>query len=149
MSLGGGANGAVDAAVQKVISDGVTVAVAAGNSTANACTTSPARVSAAVTVGATDRNDRRASFSNYGSCLDLFAPGVSITSDWLAGTTNTISGTSMATPHVTGAAALVLGRNPGFTPAQVASRLVSNSTTGVLKSVGSGSPNRLLFSPTT
>jgi subtilisin family serine protease len=148
MSLGGGANSAVDAAVQNVINDGVTVAVAAGNSSANACGSSPARVAGAVTVGATDSRDRRASFSNFGSCLDLFAPGVNITSDWLAGTTNTISGTSMATPHVTGAAALVLGRNPSFTPAQVAAQLVSNSTKNAVSGV-SGSPNRLLYSPTT
>jgi subtilisin family serine protease len=148
LSLGGGANSAVDAAVQRVIADGVAVAVAAGNSSVNACGTSPARVSVAVTVGATDRNDRRASFSNYGSCLDLFAPGVNISSDWLAGTTSTISGTSMATPHVAGAAALILGRNPSFTPAQVASRLVTNSTKNVVSST-SGSPNRLLWSPTT
>jgi subtilisin family serine protease len=148
MSLGGVANSAVDAAVQRVIADGVTVAVAAGNSSTNACSTSPARVTAAVTVGATDRKDRRASFSNFGSCLDLFAPGVGITSDWLAGTTNTISGTSMATPHVTGAAALVLGRNQGFGPADVAGRLVTNSTKNVVTGA-SGSPNRLLFSPTT
>jgi hypothetical protein len=93
MSLGGGVSSSVDAAVQRVIADNVTIAVAAGNSSADACTTSPARVPAALTVGATDTTDRRASFSNYGSCVDLFAPGVSVTSDWLGGGTNTISGT--------------------------------------------------------
>jgi subtilisin family serine protease len=123
----------------------VTVAVAAGNSNANACNTSPARASAALTVGATDNADRRASFSNYGSCLDLFAPGVAITSDWLTGT-NTISGTSMATPHVAGAAAVLLSNNPTMSPAIVASTLVGTATTGVVKSAGTRSPNRLLYS---
>jgi subtilisin family serine protease len=148
MSLGGGVSSTVDAAVQRVIADGVSVAVAAGNSGANACNTSPARVAGALTVGATDSSDRRASFSNYGSCLDLFSPGVGITSDWLTGT-NTISGTSMATPHVAGAAAVLLSRNPGspLTPAAVASNLVSSATTGVVKLAGNRSPNRLLFSP--
>jgi subtilisin family serine protease len=145
MSLGGGVSSTVDAAVQRVIADGVTVAVAAGNSNANACNTSPARVSAALTVGATDNADRRASFSDYGSCLDLFAPGVDITSDWLTGT-NTISGTSMATPHVAGAAAVLLSKTPTMSPATVASRLVGTATTGVVKSAGNRSPNRLLYS---
>jgi subtilisin family serine protease len=148
MSLGGGVSATVDAAVQRVIADGVTVAVAAGNSGANACNSSPARVAAALTVGATDSTDRRASFSNYGACLDLFAPGVGITSDWLTGT-NTISGTSMATPHVAGAAAVLLSRNPGspLSPSAVASNLVSTATTGVVKVAGNRSPNRLLFAP--
>jgi subtilisin family serine protease len=149
MSLGGPRNSAVDAAVQRVVTDGVTVAVAAGNDGGNACNFSPSRVSAAVTVGATNRTDRRASFSNAGACLDLFAPGVDITSDWLLGGSRTISGTSMAAPHVTGAAVLILARNHAFTPAQVAARLVGNATTGVIPQPGSGSPNRLLFSPPT
>jgi subtilisin family serine protease len=147
MSLGGGVSSSVDAAVQRVIADGVTVAVAAGNSNANACNSSPARAANAVTVGATDTTDRRASFSNYGSCLDLFAPGVNITSDWIGPATNTISGTSMATPHVAGAAAILLGKSPALTPAQVASQLVTLSTKNLVVSAGSRSPNRLLYSP--
>jgi subtilisin family serine protease len=146
MSLGGGRNSSVDAAVQRAISAGVTVAVAAGNNGTNACNYSPSRVSAAVTVGATDINDRRASWSNYGACLDLFAPGVNIKSDWMGGLTNTISGTSMATPHVTGAAAILLAKTPTLSPAQVASLLLTNSTKSVVSSAGSRSPNRLLFS---
>ncbi|MBW8766546.1 MAG: S8 family serine peptidase [Geodermatophilales bacterium] len=148
MSLGGGVSSSVDAAVQRVIADNVEIAVAAGNSSADACTTSPARVPAALTVGATDTADRRASFSNYGSCVDLFAPGVSVTSDWLGGGTNTISGTSMATPHVTGAAAVLLSRNPTLTPAEVARQLVTLSTKSIVVDAGPQSPHRLLYSPT-
>jgi subtilisin family serine protease len=151
LSLGGGVSATVDAAVKRVIGDGVTVVVAAGNSNANACNSSPARVPAALTTGATEKTDRRASFSNYGSCLDLFAPGSGITSAWHTGATSTISGTSMAAPHVAGAAAVVLGLtpapNPPLTPAQVASRLTSTATTGKVTSAGSRSPNRLLYSP--
>ena len=147
LSLGTAASSSLDAAVSRVLADGVTVAVAAGNSGVNACSTSPARVAGALTVGATDRTDRRASFSNHGSCLDLFAPGVDITSDWLDGRTATISGTSMATPHVAGAAALLLQRNPGWSPATVAGRVVALATTGRVTSPGTGSPNRLLYSP--
>ncbi len=104
-------------------------------------------MAAAITVGATTTSDARASFSNFGSCVDLFAPGQSITSAWSTSdtATNTISGTSMATPHVAGAAALYLSVNPSATPAQVAGALVSNADTGVLTGPGSGSPNRLLY----
>jgi subtilisin family serine protease len=146
MSLGGGTSSALDAAVNNSINAGVTYAIAAGNSNANACNFSPARVPAAITVGATTRTDARSSFSNIGTCVDIFAPGSSITSAWNTSNTatNTISGTSMATPHVTGAAALVLSANPTFTPAQVRARLVTNATSGALTGVGSGSPNRLL-----
>ncbi|GHG95836.1 S8 family peptidase [Streptomyces lanatus] len=147
MSLGGGADTALDTAVRNAIASGVTFAVAAGNESTNASTRSPARVTEAITVGATTSTDAKASYSNYGSVLDLFAPGSSITSAWNSGdsATNTISGTSMATPHVAGAAALYLADHPTSTPAQVSSALTSAATTGVVTSPGSGSPNRLLY----
>jgi subtilisin family serine protease len=148
MSLGGGANTAIDNAVTNSIADGVTYALAAGNDNgANACNTSPARTPNAITVGSTTQTDARSSFSNVGTCLDIFAPGSSITSAWRTSdtATNTISGTSMATPHVAGAAALVLGQNPAFTPQQVRDSLVNNATLNVVTNPGTGSPNRLLF----
>jgi YD repeat-containing protein len=147
MSLGGGASTSLDTAVQNSIGSGVTYAIAAGNSSANACNGSPARVAAAITVGASDSSDRQATFSNFGTCVDLYAPGVSITSSWATSdtATNTISGTSMATPHVTGTAALYLQRNPAATPSQVASALATNATSGVLTGLGTGSPNKLLY----
>jgi subtilisin family serine protease len=147
MSLGGGASTTLDNAVNASINSGVTYALAAGNSNANACSTSPARVANAITVGATTSTDARASYSNIGTCLDIFAPGSSITSAWYssATATNTISGTSMASPHVAGAAALVLSANPSFTPAQVRTSLVNNATPNVVTGAGTGSPNRLLF----
>ncbi|WP_430785062.1 S8 family peptidase [Actinoplanes sp. G11-F43] len=147
MSLGGGASTTIDNAVANSIASGVTYAVAAGNNNANASNYSPARVASAITVGATTRTDARASYSNYGSVLDIFAPGSAITSAWYTSNsaTNTINGTSMAAPHVAGAAALVLSRNPSYTPAQVSSSLTSSATTGVVTSPGTGSPNRLLF----
>ncbi|MGW4701211.1 S8 family peptidase [Streptomyces sp. NPDC004285] len=146
LSLGGGASTALDNAVKNSIADGVTYAVAAGNSGANASSTSPARVPAALTVGATSNTDAKASWSNYGSVLDLFAPGVSITAGWNTGdtATNTISGTSMATPHVAGAAAVYLAGHPSASPAQVATALVNGATPNKVTSPGSGSPNRLL-----
>lgn len=146
MSLGGGASTSLDTAVANSIASGVTYAVAAGNSSANASSYSPARVPAAITVGATTSSDARASYSNYGSVLDIFAPGSSITAGWYTSdtATNTISGTSMATPHVAGAAAVYLAGHTSATPAAVASALTSGATTNVVTSPGSGSPNRLL-----
>ncbi len=146
MSLGGGASTSLDNAVKNSIADGVTYAVAAGNEGVNAANSSPARVPAAITVGATGSNDAKASWSNYGSVLDIFAPGVSIKAGWYTGdtATNTISGTSMATPHVAGAAAIYLAGHSSATPAQVASALVNGATPSVVTSPGTGSPNRLL-----
>ncbi|MFD4031675.1 S8 family serine peptidase [Streptomyces sp. NPDC058637] len=146
MSLGGGADSVLDAAVQKAINSGITFAVAAGNESTNASTKSPARVADAITVGSTTSTDARSSFSNYGSIVDIFAPGSSITSTWNTGdsATNTISGTSMASPHVAGAAALYLADNPGRTPAQVSAGLVAAATSGVVTNPGTGSPNKLL-----
>ena len=148
MSLGGGASSSLDTAVANSIASGVTYAIAAGNSNANACNSSPARVGTAITVGSTTSADGRSSFSNFGTCLDIFAPGSSITSAWASSdtATNTISGTSMATPHVAGAAALYLAAHTGASPATVRNALVNGATANVIGNVGSGSPNRLLFS---
>ncbi|MEU8332522.1 S8 family serine peptidase [Micromonospora sp. NPDC048839] len=148
MSLGGGANTSLDNAVRNSIASGVTYGLAAGNDNgANACNTSPARTTEAITVGSTTSSDARSSFSNVGTCLDIFAPGSSITSAWYNSNTatNTISGTSMATPHVVGAAALVASANPSWTPAQVRNQLVANATPNVVSNPGSGSPNLLLY----
>jgi subtilisin family serine protease len=148
MSLGGTASAAVDAALQSVINDGVAAFVAAGNSAVDACGSSPARLPAAVTVAASDSADRQASFSNYGSCVDLYAPGVGITSASHSSATASasMSGTSMAAPHAAGAGAVLLALNPALTPAQVAATLVSNSTAGLVVGAAAGTPNRLLYS---
>jgi len=148
MSLGGPASTATDNATNNLINSGVTVVVAAGNNNgANACNYSPARVANAVTVGSTTSIDARSSFSNIGSCVNIFAPGSSITSAWSTSTSasNTISGTSMASPHVAGAAALYLTNNPSASPATVRNWLYSNSTPNRVSNPGTGSPNRLLY----
>lgn len=148
LSLGGGKSTAVNAAVAGAVSQGVTMVVAAGNSKADACRYSPASEPSAITVGATTSSDQRASYSNYGKCVDLFAPGSSITSAWntAANATNTISGTSMASPHVAGVAALALAANPLASPAAVDAFLKANGTVGRLSSTGTGSPNLLVYS---
>jgi subtilisin family serine protease len=151
MSLGGGASSSVDQAVAGSIAEGVTYAIAAGNGNQggkaqDACNYSPARVPAALTVGATNSSDTKASWSNYGTCLDLFAPGVSITSTTMSGGTATWSGTSMATPHVAGVAALYLEVNPTASAAVVSGAITGGATAGVVGSRGSGSPNLLLYS---
>jgi subtilisin family serine protease len=144
MSLGGSRSKSLDTAVRNSIADGVSYAIAAGNSNRNACNFSPARVAEAMTIGATDQTDKRASFSNLGDCVDWFAPGVSITSAWSTSNlaTNTISGTSMATPHTAGVAALYR-KQPGATPASVRTALFDLTTKGITSSRTAN--NHLLF----
>jgi subtilisin family serine protease len=151
MSLGGGASSALDTAVRNSIADGVSYAVAAGNGNVlgqaqNACNYSPARVAEAMTIGATDSSDRKASWSNYGSCVDWFAPGVSITSAWYNSNTatRTISGTSMATPHTAGVAAQYLQVNRTASPATVRNTLYNDTTKGIVTSANTAN-NHLLF----
>ncbi|MFI1188793.1 S8 family peptidase [Streptomyces californicus] len=147
VSLGGPFSQALNDAITGAINDGVVFSVAAVNDRSDACAYSPASTPDAITVGATTRTDARAAYSNYGPCVDVFAPGSDITSPWIGSNTatNTISGTSMATPHVTGAAALVLVANPGFTPRQVRDKLAVNSAVyNKVTDPGAGSPNRLL-----
>jgi len=152
MSLGGGANSSVDDAVRRMISSGVATAIAAGNGNRggraqDACNYSPARVTQAMTIGATDKTDTKTSWSNYGNCVDWFAPGSGITSAWYTSNTatNTISGTSMATPHTAGVAALYLQGNPGASANAVRDALFNNATSSVVKNANTVN-NKLLFS---
>ena len=148
ISMGGSLSTTLDTAVNNLINLGVVTVIAAGNSNANACNYSPMRVASAITVGATTSNDSRSSFSNWGSCLDIFAPGSSIQSDWNSSdsATNLVSGTSMSAPHVSGVAALYLQNNPGASVGSVTSALINTSTNNVVISAGSNSPNRLIYS---
>ncbi|WP_438948954.1 S8 family peptidase [Streptomyces harbinensis] len=149
VSLGGGADTTLDQAVRNSIAGGIVYAVSAGGSNANAANYSPARVAEAITVAAIQSNDSRAGYSNWGPAVDIFAPGTNITAAWHTSdtATNTISGTSMATAHVSGAIALHLADNPGSTPAQTWSALDSASATGQVTNPGSGSPDKLLQVP--
>ncbi|WP_434442771.1 S8 family serine peptidase [Lentzea sp. E54] len=147
MSLGGGAAAALDTAVRNSVASGVTYALASGNSNTDACSSSPARVAEAITVNASTNTDARASFSNYGTCTDIFAPGQNIVSAWHTSdtATNNISGTSMASPHVAGGAALWLATHPTDSPAAVWAGLNAASTPNKISNPGSGSPNKLLY----
>ena len=148
MSLAGAASSALDTEVNGLLSAGMTTVVAAGNDNVDACGISPARVPGALTVGASTETDARASFSNYGSCVDLFAPGTQIVSDWYSSPTATTvsSGTSESAPFVAGVAALIMEKYPSASPATVSQTVVAQATLDVLGAVGVGSPNRLLFS---
>jgi subtilisin family serine protease len=146
ISLGGEANASLDSAVENLFNNGYVMVVAAGNSNTDACSSSPARVSKAITVAATDSTDTRASYSNYGSCVDIFAPGSQINSSWIGSNTATkvLNGTSMATPHVAGVVAEMLQSTPTATPQTISTNLLNQASSNVVKNP-SGSPNRLLY----
>jgi subtilisin family serine protease len=148
LSLGGGYSSTLNTAVTNLANSGVFVAVAAGNENQNACNVSPASAGAVTTVAASTSGDAKASYSNYGSCVDLYAPGSSITSTWLNGGTNTISGTSMASPHVAGVAALYKAAFGNASQATIDSWIKTNSTSGLITGNPSGTPNRLLYKST-
>lgn len=145
MSLGGGPSPSLDRVVAKAVKSGLVVVVASGNENQGACDKSPARAPEAITVNSIGRNDKRSSFSNYGKCTDIFAPGSNIKSAGLRNRTSTMSGTSMATPHVAGGVAVILAKNPQWTPEQVAQKLYADSTKNKVKDSRSGNKNRLLY----
>lgn len=149
LSIGGFTNASFDQAVQSAGNDGITVVAAAGNDGVDACWAAPARVASAITVAATNINDVQASWSNYGSCVDIQAPGVWIRSAWTNAPTgyNTLDGTSMAAPHVSGAAAVLLSRDRSLSPAQIHQAMIQNATAGVVSANKGATPNRLLFIP--
>jgi subtilisin family serine protease len=148
LSLGGGYSSTLNTAINNLANSGVFVAVAAGNENQNACNVSPASAASATTVASSTSTDAKSSFSNYGSCVDLYAPGSSITSTWLNGGTNTISGTSMASPHVAGVAALYKGVNGNVATSTIDSWIKTNATANVISGNPSGTPNRLLYKST-
>lgn len=143
MSLGGEASQVLDDAVQKAVDAGITTVVAAGNDNQDSCGDSPARIPAVITVAAMGRNDRKAWFSNWGKCIDVIAPGSGITSTWKNGRTSVLDGTSMASPHVAGLAALALAADPARTPAQVQDFLVETSIKDAAKGFNADTPNRI------
>lgn len=147
LSLGGGTSTALDDAINRVVNKDIVVVVAAGNNNADACNYSPSRVPAAITVGATTNQDQRANYSNYGKCLDVFAPGSNITSDWYSSNTATAtaSGTSMASPHVAGLAAILRAIYTGENVSQITNRILNKATTNKVTDSQTGSPNRLLY----
>ena len=145
MSLGGGFSSALNTATTNLANSGVFIAVAAGNENQNACNVSPASAAAAYTTAASDRTDLRASFSNYGSCVDGYAPGVAVVSTWLSNGTRSASGTSMASPHVAGVGALYKSANGEASSATVSSWINTNATANVIRSNRTGTPNRLLY----
>ncbi|XP_033125515.1 aqualysin-1-like [Anneissia japonica] len=147
LSLGGGPSSAFDDAIRGMINVNITVSVAAGNDNSDACNYSPARVTEAITVGATENTDVRSYFSNYGECVNIFAPGTDITSTWYKNkrATNTLSGTSMACPHVAGIAALHLANDPSMTPKEVANKIYNDATPDIILDPGQGSNNRLVY----
>lgn len=149
MSIGGFISNSFEQSIQSAVNDGITVVAAAGNANQDACLTSPAKVPSAITVAATDINDAQAAWSNYGSCVDIHAPGVAVKSAYINAPTgfNTLSGTSMATPHVAGAAAIMLSRNNSLTPAQVHAAVVNNATNGAVSAIKGATPNKMLFIP--
>ncbi|GLT19410.1 alkaline serine protease [Vibrio zhanjiangensis] len=145
MSLGGGVSSSLDSAVASAVQSGVSFVLAAGNSNADACNSSPAREPSGVTVGSTTNSDSRSSFSNWGSCVDVFAPGSNIKSAWYDGGYRTISGTSMAAPHVAGVTALYLSENGALSPAQVSSLIGNRASTGKISDTR-GTVNKLVYS---